>query len=120
MIVKKTYTFSASHRLLDFPESHQCRRLHGHNYKIVVECSGPVNSSGVVVDFGDISKVVKPLVQALDHNHLNDVMDCRNPTAENLCVWFSERVPIESLSAVEVWETDTCCARLQIKQPETS
>lgn len=111
MIVRKTYTFSASHQLLDFPKDHQCRRLHGHNYKVVVECEGPVSSLGVVIDFGEISNAVKPLIHALDHCHLNDVMGVRNPTAENLCVWLSEKIPLQRLTSIEVWETDTCCAR---------
>lgn len=116
MIVKKTYSFSSSHQLLDFPEGHQCKRLHGHNYKVVIECSGDVNDLGVVIDFGDISKVVKPLIAELDHHHLNDVMEERNPTAERMCVWLAERISIPQLSAIEVWETDTCCARLSLVQ----
>ena len=114
MKVKKEYSFSASHQLLDFPEGHQCKRLHGHNYKVVIECDGPVNELGVVIDFGDISKVVKPLIKQLDHNHLNEVIAQRNPTAELLCQWIAERMELPLLSAVEVWETETCCARLEV------
>ena len=31
-VIKKRFSFSAAHRLLDLPAGHKCGRLHGHNY----------------------------------------------------------------------------------------
>ena len=35
--ISKEFHFSASHQLTDLPADHQCARLHGHNYIVVVE-----------------------------------------------------------------------------------
>ena len=35
--IRKEFHFSASHRLEHLPPDHQCARLHGHNYVVVVE-----------------------------------------------------------------------------------
>ena len=51
--VRKTFEFSAAHRLrLDYPS--QCTNLHGHNWKVTVECRArELNANGMVVDFTD-------------------------------------------------------------------
>lgn len=35
--ITKEFHFSASHQLCRLPVDHQCARLHGHNYIVVVE-----------------------------------------------------------------------------------
>lgn len=35
--IRKEFHFSASHQLTHLPPDHQCARLHGHNYIVVVE-----------------------------------------------------------------------------------
>ena len=37
--ITKEFHFSASHQLTALPAEHQCARLHGHNYIVVVELS---------------------------------------------------------------------------------
>lgn len=64
--VSREYWFSAAHRLEGHPK---CGRLHGHNYKVVVTVGGPVRD-GMVIDFGKLDDVVKPLIEALDHRYL--------------------------------------------------
>jgi 6-pyruvoyltetrahydropterin/6-carboxytetrahydropterin synthase len=117
----KRYTFEASHRLRH--HDGQCQRLHGHSYVMDVELSGAglVDTGpkqGMVMDFSDISAVVKPLVaDSLDHHHLNDTLDTDSPTAEYIAKWVFDRLRVRFgplLRAVIVYETDTSAARYEL------
>ena len=116
--VIKDFCFSSAHQLAKVHDGHKCKRLHGHNYRLRVECKGNLDEKDMVVDFFDIKKVVKPLVDALDHRNLNDVVGHNNTTSEWMCQWFiaqiKERMPSMPLSSVEVWETETCGARIDL------
>jgi len=105
--ITKTYRFEAAHSLPHLPADHQCHRLHGHSYEVLVGVSGPLDGEWVQ-DYADISAVVKPIVASLDHRNLNDILPCAT-TAENLAAWLwhclEERLPL--LSRVEVRETRT-------------
>jgi 6-pyruvoyltetrahydropterin/6-carboxytetrahydropterin synthase len=81
----KRFSFDAAHRLDGLPDGHKCGRTHGHTYAVEVELSAHrLDQHGFVVDFGDLSAVVKGLIdQRYDHQFLNDKIDA-NPTAENL------------------------------------
>jgi 6-pyruvoyl tetrahydropterin synthase/QueD family protein len=57
-VVSKTVWFSAAH-ILNYEE--KCGRLHGHNYKADFQISGNFIVGGMVVNFDDISKLVKEL-----------------------------------------------------------
>lgn len=107
----KEFKFEAAHRLPGVTPDHKCARLHGHSYRLVVHVSGDVDpKTGMVIDFADISAVVKPLVeQHLDHYYLNDVDGLENPTSENLARWVWQRLAgaLPQLAAVEVRETCT-------------
>ena len=84
--------------------------MHGHNYRVRVDVCGPIDSRGFVVDFAEIKTVAAPLVAALDHKVINEVID--NPTAENIASWFMAELRGRGVSAssVTVWETDDCGA----------
>lgn len=112
MQVAKDFSFSASHVLPHHPG--KCSRLHGHNYQVTVYVAGLLNSAGFVTDFDDIKSIMKPLIDLLDHRHLNDFI--WNPTAENIATWFAvvlhrlvDKHVIKSV-AVTVCETDGCRA----------
>jgi 6-pyruvoyl tetrahydropterin synthase/QueD family protein len=65
----KEFRFEASHILPKHPG--RCSRLHGHSWKLLVNVEGPINpQTGFVQDFADISAIVKPLIEHLDHHHL--------------------------------------------------
>lgn len=88
MELRKTYRFEASHILPKHPG--KCSRLHGHSWVLHVSVRGPVNSdTGFVMDYGDISKVVKPLVERLDHRHLGQWPILEEPVPE----WEVEGLP---------------------------
>lgn len=114
MIVFKDFTFSAAHTLAKVRDGHKCKNLHGHNYRVRVECSSTMlNAIDMVIDFDDIKAATKPIIGLLDHQFINAVVGYDNTTAEWICGWLAERLipQLPLLSAIEVWETETCGAR---------
>jgi 6-pyruvoyltetrahydropterin/6-carboxytetrahydropterin synthase len=49
---------------------HQCERLHGHNYRATVEVEGPLDENFYVFDFSRLKRVLKAVVDRLDHRML--------------------------------------------------
>ncbi|MDH4224935.1 MAG: 6-carboxytetrahydropterin synthase QueD [Deltaproteobacteria bacterium] len=110
MEIYKEFTFDSAHLLPHVPDGHKCKRLHGHSFRVVLTVSGPVGeTSGWVMDFGDIKAAFKPLYKQLDHYYLNDIQGLENPTSEVLARWIWTRLKtsLPLLSAVEVKETCT-------------
>lgn len=89
---KEDLVFSAAH-FITFGEN-ICERLHGHNYRVRVRVSGPLQSHGYVVDFIALHKVLKRLVTDLDHHVL---LPTKHPTIQvhvqgaEVLVRFEER-----------------------------
>ncbi|MGW7293770.1 6-pyruvoyl trahydropterin synthase family protein [Streptomyces xiamenensis] len=110
-MISKEFHFSASHVLDRLPSWHQCARMHGHNYVVVLELSAraeDLTEAGFVRDYRDLDPFKKWLDETLDHRHLNEAMGAGiSPSAENLAKWifdaWAERVP--ELAAVRVSET---------------
>jgi 6-pyruvoyltetrahydropterin/6-carboxytetrahydropterin synthase len=105
--IRKEFHFSASHQLAHLAPEHQCARLHGHNYIVVVELSADtLNADGFVRDYHDLKALKTYLDDTFDHRHLNDVMHLPS-TAENMArhfyEWCAARWP--ETSAVLVSET---------------
>jgi len=110
MQIYKQFSIEAAHRLPNVPEGHKCARLHGHSFQVSIYVEGPVgDTSGWVMDFGDIKKIFKPIYNQLDHHYLNDIQGLDNPTSENLAKWIWEKLKPELplLSAVKIKETCT-------------
>ena len=141
-VISKSYTFAASHRLPN--HRGKCRNLHGHNYRVEVgvrshllnPLSDP-SSDGMVIDFDDLDQIVKPLIELLDHTHLNEslaqLIDAdpslpaviganMSPTAERLALLLADRIhralalqfdagqSTIRLNHVRVWETEKAYA----------
>ncbi len=109
LTITKEFAFSASHVLDRLPEGHQCARLHGHNYRVVLELAAPesaLTDAGFVRDYGDLAPFKEWIDEVLDHRHLNDALD-GSPSAENLAVWIFRRWigRFPELVAVRVSET---------------
>ncbi len=126
-------SIDAAHRLVNHPS--KCRHLHGHRYHIRVQCDGPLDDIGVIIDFGEIkARVGKWLDDNWDHGailHRDDVnliawcksekskvyvLDC-NPTAENLATHLlgvarKLLADVQGLRVVSVriYETPNCYA----------
>ena len=78
--------FCASHQLRNY--NGKCEHLHGHNFGVTIEVEGTRLDPEVeiLVDFGELKRLAREAVGALDHSHLNDLpaFAVRNPSSENL------------------------------------
>ena len=106
--VTKRFTFEASH-VLELHDG-KCSRLHGHNFVVEVTCrAGKLIEEGpktnMVKDFGDIKERIKPAIDLLDHQHLNEVMGTNMPTAEFIAAWFVKNFYFPTMYKVRVYET---------------
>lgn len=109
--ISKTFQFEAAHYLPRVEPGHKCGRMHGHSFRFTVVLKGPVDEqTGWLVDFADISRVVKPLIESsLDHYCLNEIPGLENPTSERIAIWLWERLveKLPLLNRITVHETCT-------------
>jgi len=74
--VSKDYLVFSSAHFITF-RGHQCETLHGHNYRVGVTVEGSVDGETMfVVDFSVLKKIVRKLVDEIDHKVL---LPLRNP-----------------------------------------
>jgi 6-pyruvoyltetrahydropterin/6-carboxytetrahydropterin synthase len=110
MEIYKDFNFDSAHFLPNVPEGHKCKRLHGHTYHLRVYISGtPNNEVGWIMDFGELKSIVKPIIDELDHNYLNEIPGLENPTSELLVKWIWNRLKplLPQLSRIALKETCT-------------
>ena len=114
-------SFSSGHYLRNYKG--KCENPHGHNYKVRVTLQGrELDPAGLLLDFRDLKSVMRPVIDYLDHQMINDLepFTTLNPSAENLAKYFydetnkqlrqmtSGRVTVKD---VLLYETDTTTAR---------
>lgn len=120
MEIFREFNFEAAHRLPHVPEGHKCSRLHGHSYRFTIHVAGPVHENlGWVMDFGDIKKVVKPIVDDLDHYYLNEIAGLENPTSEVLAQWIWNRIQPNLPEITQVTVRETCTSGCTYRGPRT-
>jgi len=51
-----------------------------------------IDSEGLVLDFGDLKKAVRSVIDLQDHHMLNDIPGLENPTTELLAVWIWDKI----------------------------
>ncbi|WP_416151794.1 6-carboxytetrahydropterin synthase QueD [Salipaludibacillus sp. HK11] len=91
VMVSKEFTFDAAHHLHCYEG--KCKNLHGHTYKVIFAISGFVDSTGLMIDFGDIKEIWKNEIEIhLDHRYINETLPAMNTTAENMVVWIYEQM----------------------------
>jgi len=77
--------FSAAHSLIGYQGN--CAQVHGHNWivEVFVKCM-ELNSIGIGVDFRDIRRAIKNVVNDLDLSYLNEhpAFKDTNPSSENI------------------------------------
>lgn len=71
--IGKEYKWEMSHRL-PFHDG-PCKNIHGHSYKMFVELEGELDSNSMVLDYYDIDRFVKPLIEKFDHSFVCDEND---------------------------------------------
>ena len=87
--VTKSFNFETAHALYGYDG--KCKNIHGHSYKLFVTVKGtPIQDNsnpkfGMVIDFGDIKKIVKSeVVDRFDHAILLNVNSPHKELGENL------------------------------------
>ena len=60
--IRTEETMSAAHIVHTDPNS-PCFRIHGHNWKAIIEVTGKVHDDGMIIDF----KEIKSLLRQYDH-----------------------------------------------------
>ena len=113
--------FSSGHFLRDYHG--KCENPHGHNYRVLVTLIGDqLEANGLLLDFKELKQILKPTVEYLDHQMINDLepFTRMNPSAENLAKYFFDntanqldlltggRVHVKDCT---IYETDTSFAR---------
>ncbi len=111
--VKIRDEFSGAHNLRGYKG--KCENLHGHNWKIEAEIAKKkLNNQGMVLDFKEMKKLLKEVLEKLDHTYLNGLPYFKkyNPTSENIAKYIYNLVKkdISDLTKVTVWESDSSCA----------
>jgi len=141
MKIAKEFKWEMGHRL---PEHFgNCKNIHGHSYKMIIEFEGELNESEMIIDFYDIDRIIKPLIEKLDHAFMvnkNDsdvlafldkikskklVVDF-NSTVENICNFVLKEIKKfelpENISsvAIRIYETNEDYAEERIMlHPQT-
>ncbi|MBN1848020.1 MAG: 6-carboxytetrahydropterin synthase QueD [Deltaproteobacteria bacterium] len=109
--------FGAAHQLRDF--GGKCENLHGHNWRIEVYVTGDqLDEVGLLIDFGVLKKNTQKVLEALDHQFLNELEYFKdiNPSSENIARYIYEGLKRHwnnrgvQISKVTAWESDTACA----------
>ncbi len=67
-VTKDHLVFSAAH-FITF-NGNTCERLHGHNWRVAVEVTGPLDENSYVFDFIALRDATQKLVSELDHRML--------------------------------------------------
>ena len=86
--VKVIADFSAAHFLRGYKG--KCESLHGHNWKVEVVVSGSkLDSLGMVIDFSDLKKLTKAVLEELDHQNIsrNTILVLRSLLSIYLINW---------------------------------
>ncbi len=137
--VTKQFSFETGHALYGYDG--KCKNVHGHSYKLSVTVIGTPSTSkddvklGMVIDFGDLKKIVKEeVVEPFDHAtvfnkntpHIELAKELQNrghkvilanyqPTSENMVIDFAVRIKGRlpknlHLHSLKLRETETAYA----------
>ena len=136
MKVAKEFKWEMGHRL---PEHFgNCKNIHGHSYKMIAEFEGRLNENDMIIDFYDIDRIIKPLVEKLDHAFMVNKNDTEviefldrlkskklvvdfNSTVENICKFVLNEIKKADLSqnissvSVRIYETNEDYAEEKIE-----
>jgi len=99
--------FAAAHSLRGYDGN--CANMHGHNWDVeaYIQCT-KLNKLGIAVDFKKVTKIIKNVLNKLDHTNLNEVAEFNsiNPTAENISKFLynelSGRLNTEFIKLVKI------------------
>lgn len=110
-VSKDSQVFSAGHFITYAGDL--CERLHGHNYRFVIEVDGALDANAYVVDFLFIRDQAAAIAQMLDHRMLLPSTNAHimvSPDGEGVDVRFREkhwRFPLEDCVLLPIPNTTT-------------
>lgn len=128
MKIAREFRWEMGHRLRE--HSGLCKNIHGHSYKMILTVEGFLNEQQMVIDYYDLDKIVKPIIQQFDHCFMinekdSDLLEFLNQqnfkivvvdfetTVENITRFILQKIKnanfpsnIKSV-AVRVYETET-------------
>jgi 6-pyruvoyltetrahydropterin/6-carboxytetrahydropterin synthase len=130
-ILKAEHSFDSAHFLAKYEG--KCGNIHGHRWKVEVEIQSPSlikhgQLDGMVIDFGDLKRDVKVMVDNYDHALIiqqetmrEETLRCLRddgfnilevnfrPTAENFAAFFYKTMKNKgyNVKCVTVYETPT-------------
>lgn len=133
-ILRTEHSFDAAHFLKDYEG--KCSNIHGHRWRVIVEVGAEElmtegNTRGMVVDFSDLKKDVKAMVDYFDHKFIIEDDSLKlstvnallqedfdiislpmRPTAENFAKYFYDKIKEKGyqVDQVQVYETPNNCA----------
>jgi 6-pyruvoyltetrahydropterin/6-carboxytetrahydropterin synthase len=106
--------FAGAHHLREYPGD--CEQPHGHNWKVEVTVRATVlDRYGMGIDFKVLKKIVKEVIDQLDHKDLNTLpyFQDKNPSSEHIARFIYDLSKPQltsdsySLFSVTVYETDS-------------
>lgn len=130
-ILKTEHSFDSAHFLAGY--NGKCGNIHGHRWKVEVEVQSEAliesgQLEGMIMDFGDLKKEIKDMVDYYDHSLIiqegtmrNETLNCLEqdnfrilkvsfrPTAENFAAFFFKQLKNRgyNIKRVTVYETPT-------------
>lgn len=133
-ILKAEQSFDSAHFLSGY--NGKCSNIHGHRWRVIVEIKSDKlieggQQDGMIIDFGDLKKDLKEIVDYHDHALIiqkdtmrKETLKCLledryniieldfRPTAENFSYYFYNTLKDKGyeVKRVSVYETPTNCA----------
>jgi len=94
--------FEAAHHLPNVPAGHQCGRLHGHGFQVVLFAQASSSQAELEAQW-------QPMQALLHQRYLNDIEGLENPTSEVLAQWLWQKMKpgFDDLALIVVQETVT-------------
>ncbi len=130
LTVSKECIFDAAHVLTN--HSGQCKNLHGHTYRLIVEVAKSQESTDMIIDFTDLKRVMQEvIIERFDHAFIYDARSASESdiaaviakhsmksvgipfrsTAENLARYFFQQLEAHvNVRSVTLYETPASCA----------
>ena len=130
LTVSKQCQFDAAHVLTN--HAGQCKNLHGHTYRVIVEVADASDGKDMVIDFKDLKQMIcEVILDRFDHAFIyneGSASECEiaaviakhgmksvglpfRSTAENLAKYFfTELMGRVNVVSVKVYETPESCA----------
>ena len=107
MKIARQFHWEMGHRL-PFHEG-LCRNIHGHSYRLWVELEGTCDVHGMLIDYGELKKIIQPIIEPIDHCFICDESDAEvkaflhthnfkmvvvpfSTTAENIAAYLLEKI----------------------------